>query len=103
MSYQRQNIIQNPSYLSGFFLTVLLFLAASYMYFLSATIVRVVMQKQWSGEIHQLNSDIAKLESEYIEKQHAISREVASLDGFIAINNKIFINKGDTGLALIGQ
>ena len=100
MNYKTQSLIQKPNYFCGFFLFALLTLSALYMYLLSSTIVQVVMQKQISSEIHELNSDIAKLESEYIEKQHALSREVASLDGFVSVENKIFINKSDTGLAL---
>lgn len=100
MNYKTQTLIQRPNYFCGFFLTALLTLSALYMYLLSSTIVHVVMQKQISSEIHQMNSAIAKLESEYILKQHAISREVATLDGYINVENKIFINKGDTGLAL---
>lgn len=92
-----------PSHLCGLLFTALLALAASYMYFLSASVIHVVMQKQISGEIHELNFEIAKLESNYIEKQHELSREVASLEGFIATENKIFIKKGDTGLAFVGE
>ncbi len=72
----------------------------AYMYFLSLSVVHVVMRKEASQQIGQLRSDIAHLESTYIEARHQISARVASLDGFSQNQNKIFINKGEQSLVL---
>ncbi len=94
------NQIDRRSYICGLLLTLLLALGSLYMYLLSAAVVHVVMQKQIDSDINKISAEIAKLESAYIEKQHALSKEVATLDGFIDAKNKIFITKGDAGLAL---
>ena len=70
------------------------------MYFLSATVVHVVMQKETTRAIYALHSEIASLEAEYIDRQHAISEEIATLHGFVGIESKIFVDKGDTSLVL---
>ena len=71
-----------------------------YAYFLSATVVHVVMQKEISNTIHETHSEIAKLEAKYIDRQHAFSVELATQQGFVLAENKIFIDKSDTSLVL---
>ncbi len=75
-------------------------LFVGYIYFLSATVVHVVIRKEVTQEIVALRSEIANLESEYIERQHAMSGGIASQKGFVAIADKIFIDRGDTSLVL---
>jgi hypothetical protein len=72
----------------------------SYMYFLSLSVVHVVMRKEASQEISQLRSDIAHLEATYIEAKHQISARVANLDGFNQNQDKIFISKAEQSLVL---
>ncbi len=79
---------------------VLLF---AYMYLLSATVVHVVMQKQLNGDIRETNSEVAKLESKFIDMQHSMSDEVASMHGFVEVKEKVFINKTSDSLALLGK
>ena len=81
-------------------LTLLLSLVSLYIYFLSATVVHVVMQKEISNTIHEVHSDIAKLEAEYINRQHAVSNMIASNQGFIEAEDKIFIDKSDVSLVM---
>jgi hypothetical protein len=73
---------------------------AAYMYFLSLSVVHVVMRKEASQEIGHLRSEIANLEASYIEAKHHISEQVASLDGFDQNQKKIFISKGEQNLVL---
>jgi uncharacterized small protein (DUF1192 family) len=96
---QNKKIIKQSVYtvLAG---TTCLFLGVFYMYLLSSTIVHVVMQKEISQEIQNLNSEIANLEATYIEKQHSMSNEIASLQGFVAVEDKVFIDKTQTSLVL---
>jgi hypothetical protein len=72
----------------------------AYMYFLSLSVVHVVMRKEASEQISQLRSDIAQLESVYIDARHSISARVARLDGNSQNQNKIFIHKGEQSLVL---
>ena len=101
MNICRNNHIEKAHcYLVSAFL-LLTVLACLYMYLLSATVVHVVMQKEGKKEINELHSEISQLEAEYISRQHAVSSEIASMQGFIATNEKIFIDKGDDSLVLL--
>ncbi len=82
-------------------LLVLVMSVVAYMYFLSLSVVHVVMRKEVMQEINQLRSEIAFLESSYIEANHVISKRVALEPGFTSVQDKIFIHKtaGD-GLVL---
>lgn len=75
--------------------TLLVSLFAAYMYFLSASVVHVVMRKEMVSEIALLNSDISKLEAEYIDLQHAVSDEVALQRGFVAVSDKVFLDRSE--------
>ncbi len=79
---------------------VLIVSVVAYMYFLSLSVVHVVMRKEVLQEINQLRSEIAFLESSYIEANHIISQQVATADGFSAVKDKVFIKSGGEGLVL---
>lgn len=72
--------------------TVLVSGVVAYMYFLSLSVVHVVMRKEVMQETNRLRSEIAFLETSYIEAHYIISSKVASADGFTEIRDKIFIN-----------
>jgi biopolymer transport protein ExbB/TolQ len=72
----------------------------AYMYFLSLSVVHVVMRKEATQQVSQLRSDIADLEASYIEARHQISAKVANLDGFNHNQDKIFISKAEQSLVL---
>lgn len=74
--------------------------AAAYMYFLSLSVVHVVMRQEIDGEIRELNTQVSQLESAYIEKQHAVSSEIATLHGFVMADKKIFIDRTADTLVL---
>ncbi len=80
----------------GFFIVSIL----GYMYFLSLSVVHVVMRKEATQQISHLRSEIANLEAEYIEAKHQISARVATLDGYNNNQNKIFISKEEKSLVL---
>ncbi len=77
-----------------------LFLAgiALYMYFLSLSVMHVVMRKETIHNLNELRSEIARLESSYIVAQHKISTEVATVGGFTKNDNKIFISRAEQNL-----
>jgi hypothetical protein len=80
----------------GFFIVAVI----AYMYFLSASVVHVVMRKEVDREMSALNSSISLLEADYIEAQHSVSEQIATLRGFTLTDDKIFIDRGDTTLVL---
>ncbi len=71
-----------------------------YMYFLSLSVVHVVMRKEAAQSVSQLHSEIAKLEASYIEAKHQISNRIATVDGLSEAENKIFISKAEQNLVL---
>ncbi len=81
--------------------TLLILSVVAYMYFLSLSVVHVVMRKDTLHDITQLRSDIAFLESSYIEANYEISQKVAMADEFSAVKDKVFIKQSiDQGLVL---
>lgn len=81
-------------------LLAILLAAVAYVYFLNTSVVHVVTQKQVASNIHDLKSEIALLESSYIEAQHKISARMASVEGVTAERTKIFVQRqGLEGLA----
>lgn len=68
----------------------------SYMYFLSASVVHVVMRKEIDKEMSMLSSNVGELEARYIEVQHAVSEDIASLHGFTETDAKIYIDRSTT-------
>jgi hypothetical protein len=74
--------------------------AILYMYFLSASVVHVVMRKEVDKEITSLGSSLSTLETNFIEAQHEVSEDIASLKGYKHADNKVFIDRGDTALVL---
>lgn len=65
----------------------------AYMYFVSASIVHVVMRKEVDTQIAQLSTHVSELESKYIDIQHSVSSDIASQKGFVTVDKKIFIDK----------
>ncbi len=72
---------------------------AIYMYFLSLSVIHVVMQKETIHSLSEAKSEIAKLETSYIDARHIISLQVASEYGFTENQNKIFVSRAAQNLA----
>lgn len=71
-----------------------------YVYFLSMSVVHVVIRQEMQQDITQLQTEISQLESQYIAAQHAISDEIAALDGYVSAADKIFIAREADRLVL---
>ncbi len=99
MNVHIQTIQKEQRYLY-FIIGTMLLLFASYVYFVSATVVHVVIRQETSQQIAFLHSEISKLEAQYIEAQHSISSDVASLQGFVETGKKIFIDRNPGTLVL---
>lgn len=65
----------------------------AYMYFVSASIVHVVMRKEVDSQIALLGTEVSELESRYIEIQHSVSSDIATQKGFVIADKKIFIDR----------
>jgi hypothetical protein len=70
------------------------------MYFVSASIVHVVLRTEVGSEIALLSSEISLLEGKYIEVQHKVSSDIASLQGYKKTGSKIFIDRNEGSLVL---
>jgi hypothetical protein len=79
-------------------LCVLLF--ATYIYFVSASIVHVVIRTETSQEIKKIGSEISLLEGRFIEAQHKVSADIASLQGYTQTSKKIFIDRSAPSFVL---
>ena len=80
------------------FASILLFVL--YIYFISASIVHVVIRTEISQDITMLSSEISSLESSYIEAQHKVSSDIATLQGYQVTPKKVFINRNPDSLVL---
>ncbi|MEX0930818.1 MAG: hypothetical protein WDZ68_00830 [Candidatus Paceibacterota bacterium] len=81
-------------------LTLLVVCFTAYIYFLSMSVVHVIIRKEVNNEIALLQSEIGMLESAYIKQQHAVSNEIVSRTGYVAVTDKIFLDRSDTSLVL---
>lgn len=72
----------------------------AYLYFLNISVVHVVMRKEASFEKNQLRTEIAMLETDYIEAQHTITARMATLENYSDDASKIFITRANTNLVL---
>ena len=75
-------------------------LFAMYMYFVSASVIHVVIRKEINHDLLALNSEISQLESEYIDAQHRVSSDIASMQGYKLVATKIFIDRSQPSLVL---
>lgn len=98
MNIRRETIRESQITLACFCLLVTSVIA--YLYFLNMSVVHVVMRKEASQDISQLKTEIAVLETSYIEAQHIIANRIASVEGYNIDTEKIFVTRGDTSLVL---
>jgi hypothetical protein len=85
-----------------FFVAVSLCLVAggAYIYFLSASVVHVVLRQEVGRDIATLQKEISLLEAEYITAQHTLSEEVATQKGFVTVVDKSYIDVSEPTLVL---
>lgn len=81
-------------------LSALVLMASAYMYFVSASVVHVVMRKEIGKEIATMHTTISQLEAAYIESQHTMSESLANQKGFVKASDKIFIDATSPTLVL---
>lgn len=96
------NIIRKPSYAFYFNTGVIIFfgLVFLYMYFLSMSVVHVVLRKEVMQKVATVESDIASLEATYIDAQHKVSNKIAALENFTENDTKVFVSRTEATLVL---
>jgi hypothetical protein len=67
-----------PGVVAACLTMLLLLLVALYMYFLTMSVVQVVLRKESSQDQRKIESEIAMYEANYIEAQHKVSERIAS-------------------------
>lgn len=100
MTHSRTNIYKTERRFLYAALSLLVLGFCSYIYFVSASVTHVVMRKQVDQEIASLGSNVSQLESQYIEAQHQVSNEIATLHGFTHTTQTIYLDKSASSLAL---
>lgn len=81
-------------------LALVLIVFSAYAYLVSASVVHVVMRKEFDREISRTSSYVSQLEARYIDAQHTVSERVATLEGYARTDEKVFIEKAPTSLVL---
>ncbi len=77
-----------------------LMLFALYVYFVCASVMHVVVRTEIDHSLREQRSRISSLESEYIAAQHAVSQNIAHLDGYERVVEKIFIDRAEPSLVM---
>jgi hypothetical protein len=97
---QKGNPIYTPARAVAVLGFMLATLAVLYMYFLTASVVDVVLRKEAAEQTKYTRSEIAQLESAYIDAQHTISERVATLSEFTATSEKVFVDRTTPALVM---
>lgn len=97
MSYQREKRIDSNREPVKFWfwslVVVFSFCLFSYGYLVRGAIVNIVARQNMESEILALNSNVIKLESEYIKLKNSITLELAQNMGFVNVSAQKFVTK----------
>lgn len=89
-----------PTFVVSVLVGILLCLAVLYMYFLSMSVMHVVLRKEVHQSASQVRTEIAELEAAYIVAQHAVSERIANAEVLTETSDKIFIERTTPTLVL---
>jgi len=92
-----------PAFCATALVTVLFSLIVLYMYFLSFSVVHVVLRKEVNQSQMAVRSDISRLEAKFIEAQHQVSEKIASAKMLSETDEKIFVHRVSPTLVLSGS
>ncbi len=85
---------------SSILMVLILTAIGSYMYFLSMSVVQVVLRQEILQERKVLLSEIAELEADYIAAQHKVSDKMATAQYYSSDTEKIFVSRTAPALVL---
>ena len=80
--------------------TLCFVLFALYIYFISASVVHVVIRTESGQEMQKISSEISLLEGRFIDAQHKISSDIASMQGYTKTSHKVFLDRSAPSLVL---
>lgn len=72
-------------------IAMIFMLMGFYGYFISKSIVNVIVREEFNNEIVRVNSAISELEFKYIAHKSTINREYAKVVGFTDLTEKKFV------------
>lgn len=98
MTTQSNNHSSKQVYAGVFFLFLTI---VAYLYFLNVSVVHVVMRKEAVREQNHLRTEIAMLETQYIQSQHEIAARIATLEGYNRDTAKVFVNRGEANALVL--
>jgi len=81
-------------------LSALLSCFALYIYFVTSSVVQVVIRSELEQRIVETTAKTNKLEAEYMEAQNTISADIASRYGYVPIERKLYIDRTPDTLVL---
>jgi hypothetical protein len=81
-------------------LSLVLVLFAAYVYFVSAAVAHVVVRKELSQEITDMQTKISGLEAEYIIAKDGVGLDMALERGFTVKEDKVFVARKADAVAL---
>jgi hypothetical protein len=90
--------VKNMLYSCGILFSTLSML---YMYFVSASVLHVVIREELKKEGEQLRSEIGNLETNFITEQHKVNEAVVLQHGFKKTGEKIFIDRTPDSFVLL--
>lgn len=96
-TYNPNNLIQKVFWS---FSIVVILLASMYMYFVSSSIVNVVLRKEIETDIVKLHSGVGELESQYLTLENNITMDRALSMGFVKLSNKKFVTRTSQSLSI---
>ncbi len=79
---------------------VFMFAFSTYMYFLCASVVNVVMRQEADTEITAISHRINSLEARYIDAESRVTKAAALERGFITPDDKVYLTKKPENLVL---
>lgn len=87
--------LQLPSrkFITGILSVIALALLVLYMYFLTMSVVHVVMRKEVTQDIQSLVAEVATLEHDFMLAQHVVSTAIVDNQQYSQTNEKIFVSR----------
>lgn len=87
------NLIPSRKFITSFLAVLLFCFAVLYMYLLTTSVVHVVMRKEAVQNIHELESEIASLETKFMLAQHNVSDAIVVNQKYSETSEKIFVSR----------
>lgn len=74
-------------------MSVIILLAGLYGYFVSKSIINIIIREEIEQDLARVNAHMSSLEFDYIKKKNTINLELAYEMGFMDVQNKKFVTR----------